>query len=68
MQVTFLIAGHETTSGTMSFLFYHFLKNPDAMLKAQREVDEVVGSGPFELSHIPKLKYIDACIKVGTRM
>ena len=48
----------------MSFLFYHFLKNPDKMLKAQKEVDEVLGSNPIEISHLPKLKYIDACIKV----
>ena len=45
-------------------MFYHLLKNPDKMFKAQKEVDEVLGSSPFELSHIPKLKYIDACLKV----
>ena len=65
---TFLIAGHETTSGTMSFMFYNFLKNPDKLLKAQQEVDEVVGDGPIEVSHLSKLKYIDACIKETLRV
>ena len=48
-------------------MFYHFLKNPEKMLKAQKEVDEVLGSDPIEMSHIPKLKYIDACIKEALR-
>lgn len=65
--ITLLIAGHETTSGTMSFLFYHFLKNPEKMWKAQQEVDEVLGRGPLEASHLPKLKYVDACIKEALR-
>lgn len=26
--ITFLVAGHETTSGMLSFAFYHLLKNP----------------------------------------
>ena len=41
--VTFLAAGHETTSGTLSFLFYHLLKNPEKLQKAQQEVDQVLG-------------------------
>ena len=27
--ITFLIAGHETTSGLLSFAIYYLLKNPD---------------------------------------
>ncbi|CAN9381285.1 unnamed protein product [Alternaria alternata] len=57
--VTFLVAGHETTSGTLGFLFYHLLRNPEKYLKAQQEVDEVLGDGPLELKHIPKLTYIN---------
>ncbi|KAI9881322.1 MAG: hypothetical protein M1823_006663, partial [Watsoniomyces obsoletus] len=39
--ITFLIAGHETTSGLLSFTSYYLLKNPDALQKAQQEVDKV---------------------------
>ena len=58
--ITFLIAGHETTSGTMSFAFYAMLKNPDTFQKAQKEVDEVMGREPVTVDKIFKLKYIPA--------
>jgi cytochrome P450 / NADPH-cytochrome P450 reductase len=61
--ITFLIAGHETTSGTLSFAFYRLLKNPDAYRKVQKEVDEVVGKGSITVEHLSKLPYITAvCI------
>ncbi len=40
---TFLIAGHETTSGLLSFTLYFLLKHPDVLAKAYEEVDRVVG-------------------------
>lgn len=58
--ITFLIAGHETTSGLLSFAFFQLLKNPETYRKAQQEVDEVVGTGPVKVEHMPKLKYIAA--------
>lgn len=58
--ITFLIAGHETTSGTLSFAFYHLLKNPAAYRKVQEEVDEVLGRGPAKVEHVSKLIYIQA--------
>ena len=42
--ITFLIAGHETTSGLLSFAIYYLLKNPDVLARARAEVDEVLGS------------------------
>ncbi|KAH0278599.1 cytochrome P450, partial [Aureobasidium melanogenum] len=65
---TFLVAGHETTSSTLSFTYYNLLKNPDKLLKVQREVDDVVGDNVLELQHLPKLKYLDACIKETLRL
>ncbi|MFG3280641.1 cytochrome P450 [Streptomyces sp. NPDC048111] len=41
--ITFLIAGHETTSGTLSFALYHLLKDPAALRLVQREVDQLWG-------------------------
>ncbi|MET8814987.1 cytochrome P450 [Streptomyces sp. NPDC004549] len=41
--ITFLIAGHETTSGTMSFALYNLVKHPAALRLVQREVDELWG-------------------------
>ncbi|MDA3629940.1 cytochrome P450 [Saccharopolyspora sp. WRP15-2] len=41
--ITFLIAGHETTSGTMSFALHNLVKHPTALRLVQREVDELWG-------------------------
>ncbi|WP_344493712.1 cytochrome P450 [Streptomyces enissocaesilis] len=41
--ITFLIAGHETTSGALSFALYYLLKDPVALRMAQREADELWG-------------------------
>jgi cytochrome P450/NADPH-cytochrome P450 reductase len=40
---TFLIAGHETTSGLLSCTLYALLKHPDVLKKAYEEVDRVGG-------------------------
>jgi len=53
--ITFLIAGHETTSGMLSFAFYNLLKKPETYRKAQQEVDRVVGTGPIKLEHLNKV-------------
>lgn len=58
--ITFLIAGHETTSGLLSFAFYQLLKHPEAYRKAQEEVDTVIGDGPIRVEHMGKLPYIAA--------
>ncbi len=42
--ITFLIAGHETTSGLLSFAIYYLLKNPAFLDRARAEADAVLGS------------------------
>lgn len=42
--LTFLIAGHETTSGLLSFALYYLLNHPDVLAKAYAEVDRVLGN------------------------
>ncbi|KAM0427913.1 hypothetical protein ACHAPT_007372 [Fusarium lateritium] len=66
--ITFLIAGHETTSGTLSFLFYSLLKNPDCYQKAQKEVDDIIGKGPITVENIFKLKYVPAALRETLRL
>lgn len=66
--ITFLIAGHETTSGMLSFAFYGLLRNSSAYRAAQQEVDEVCGKGPITVEHIPKLKYIAAVLRETLRL
>jgi cytochrome P450/NADPH-cytochrome P450 reductase len=66
--ITFLIAGHETTSGLLSFTTYYLLSNPEAMQKAQKEVDQVVGRAPITYQHISKLPYIEAVLRESLRL
>ena len=41
--ITFLVAGHETTSGLMSFAIYFLLEHPEYLDRAREEVDRVLG-------------------------
>ncbi|MGW2250066.1 bifunctional cytochrome P450/NADPH--P450 reductase [Kitasatospora sp. NPDC001660] len=41
--ITFLIAGHETTSGALSFALYYLAKHPAVLREVQREVDALWG-------------------------
>ncbi|KAI2627622.1 bifunctional P-450:NADPH-P450 reductase [Hypoxylon sp. NC1633] len=66
--ITFLIAGHETTSGALSYAMYRLLKNPETYRKVQREVDEVVGKGPITVQHMQKLPYISAVLREALRL
>ncbi|USP77066.1 fatty acid hydroxylase [Curvularia clavata] len=66
--ITFLIAGHETTSGMLSFLFYELLENPAAYRKAQEEVDIVIGKGAVTVDHMGKLPYLEACLRETLRL
>ncbi|KAI2465636.1 cytochrome P450 [Annulohypoxylon bovei var. microspora] len=66
--ITFLIAGHETTSGLLSFAFYELLKKPEAYRKAQEEVDTVIGRGPITVEHMSKLPYISGIMRETLRL
>ncbi|PEA54221.1 NADPH--cytochrome reductase [Bacillus pseudomycoides] len=55
--ITFLIAGHETTSGLLSFALYFLLKHPDKLKKAYEEVDRVLTETIPTYDQVQKLKY-----------
>ncbi|MFF1279754.1 cytochrome P450 [Streptomyces sp. NPDC058299] len=44
--ITFLIAGHETTSGAMSFALHHLAEHPAVLRLVQREADALWGDTP----------------------
>ena len=60
--------GHETTSGLLSFTWYYLCKNSRAYLKAQKEVDRVVGRGTIQPHHLKDLKYVQACLREAIRI
>jgi cytochrome P450/NADPH-cytochrome P450 reductase len=69
--ITFLIAGHETTSGMLSFAMYYLLNNPEVLAKAYEEVDRVFGTDPSVLptmKQVTSLSYIAQILKESLRM
>ncbi|CAG8487464.1 9154_t:CDS:2 [Cetraspora pellucida] len=53
--MTLLIAGHETTSGTLSFALYFLAKNPDVQDHLRKEVLDVL----TDRNHYPTLDEIE---------
>lgn len=66
--VTFLIAGHETTSGLLSFATYLLLKNPDILHKARAIVDQVLGDETPRIEHLAQLRYIEQILMESLRI
>lgn len=66
--VTFLIAGHETTSGLLSFATYLLLKNPRVLQKARAIVDEVLGDESPRIEHLAQLRYIEQILMESLRI
>ncbi|KAH8111193.1 cytochrome P450 oxidoreductase OrdA-like protein [Phellopilus nigrolimitatus] len=66
--LTFLIAGHETTSGMLSFATYFLLKNPDALRALRAELDAVLGGSECTLAELGKLPYLTAVMRESLRL
>lgn len=66
--ITFLIAGHETTSGLLSFAVYELLRNPDVLAAARAHVDEVLEGRFPTYADLPKLGYIDQVLRETLRL
>jgi cytochrome P450 / NADPH-cytochrome P450 reductase len=68
---TFLIAGHETTSGMLSCAIYALLKHPEVLKKAYEEVDRVLG-GDLNVKptyqQVTQLTYITQILKEALRL
>src|ERR1700749_4792787 len=68
---TFLIAGHETTSGLLSCTIYALLKHPEVLRKAYEEVDRVLGpdlDAKPTYQQVTQLGYITQILKEALRM
>ena len=64
-----MVGGTDTTSNTVEFAMAELLNKPDAMKKAQEEIEKVVGKDNIvEESHTPKLPYLYAIMKEVLRL
>jgi cytochrome P450 len=69
--LTFLVAGHETTSGALSFALYYLCQDPALLARAQAETDAILGDDPdaeptFE--QVPKLRLLRRVLDEGLRL
>lgn len=66
--VTFLIAGHETTSGLLTFTLHELLRHPEVLATARSEVDRVLGDEVPRFEHLSGLGYLDQILKESLRL
>ncbi|MET9490546.1 cytochrome P450 [Nocardia sp. NPDC006630] len=69
--VTFLVAGHETTSGALSFALYELVKNPVALARATAEVDALWGAADNPrptADDVRGLRYVRQCLDESLRL
>src|SRR5204863_3827813 len=68
---TFLIAGHETTSGLLSCTLYALLKHPEVLKKAYEEDDRLLGpdiDAKPTYQQVTQLTYITQILKEALRL
>lgn len=67
--ITFLIAGHETTSGLLSFAIHLLMTHPEVLAQAREEVDRVLPGGRDPVNDdLATLTVIDRVIKETLRL
>jgi len=69
--ITFLIAGHETTSGLLSFAINALLNNAEVLKRAYAEVDRILGPDPKLVptyEQVVQLTYITQILKETLRL
>ncbi|MFI9275874.1 bifunctional cytochrome P450/NADPH--P450 reductase [Kitasatospora sp. NPDC052896] len=69
--ITFLIAGHETTSGLLSFAVNFLLKHPEVAERARAEVDDVLGDDPSvppSYEQVHQLTYVTQVLEETLRL
>jgi unspecific monooxygenase len=69
--LTFLVAGHETTSGALSFALHLLSTHPQVLAAAQAETDQILGSDPDavpEFAQVARFRYIRRVLDESLRL
>lgn len=67
--ITFLVAGHETTSGALSFALHYLALHPAVAARARAEVDQVWGDTPRPgYDQVAKLRYVRRVLDESLRL
>jgi cytochrome P450 len=63
-----LVAGHETSSNALSWLFYLLSSRPDCLAKVRQEFDSVLGDAPVNYADVPKFEFTTQVILEALRL
>ncbi|KAI0648755.1 cytochrome P450 [Trametes meyenii] len=63
---TFIVVGHETTAGSLSFILLELARNPDIQERLRDEINKF--GGKLGYHEIQQLQFLDAVVKEGLRL
>nr|XP_046227611.1 cytochrome P450 3A40-like isoform X1 [Scatophagus argus] len=67
--MTFLFAGYETTSSSLTFLAYNLATHPHTMKKLQEEIDSTFpNKAPVEYQALMQMEYLDSAVNESLRL
>ncbi|KAG9447463.1 hypothetical protein H6P81_013591 [Aristolochia fimbriata] len=61
-------AGTETSASTIEWALAELIKNPEITSRLRAELDDVVGPDPIKEDHIPRLPFLNACVRETLRL
>jgi cytochrome P450 len=65
---TLFLAGHDTTSAALAWLWYALASAPEAERRVVAEVDAVLGGRPATYADLPRLRYTEMAVKESLRL
>ncbi len=66
--ITLFLAGHETTSNTLTWAWYLLSQNPDVAVRLRQELIEVLGDHTPTVQDVPRLVYSAMIIRETLRL
>ncbi|KAB1217359.1 Cytochrome P450 94B3 [Morella rubra] len=70
MVISFIMAGRDTTSSAMTWLFWLLSKAPNEKQRIVKEVNSVLGNGEkrFDFENLKKMRFLKACLCESMRL
>jgi cytochrome P450 len=63
-----LVAGHETSSNALSWMFYLLSTRPDCLKKVRQEFDSILGDAPLSYTDVPRFEFTTQVIYEALRL
>jgi cytochrome P450 len=63
-----LVAGHETSSNALSWMFYLLSTRPDDLEKVRQEFDAILGDAPLSYIDVPRFEFTTQVIQEALRL